>query len=235
MKVFNELRYAQKMLENGLTRFMSGSDLYVMAKYFRYLGQDNIEIEKSIIELCEKFEDGFVENIHIDRIIKIIKSSERNSLRLPIDVPITKREIEIIRNIKNYRYEKIVFTMLVLGKYFKLTNTGKHPSSSKNYFIENDFSTIIRLAHTSKKKDENIIHFLFESGFIDYIKKNGSYLIKFTNVDDQSEIELIVDDIDDIIKFYPPHCEVCGKEMKKNGKNHKMCNKCWMESKLLFV
>ena len=29
--------------------------------------------------------------------------------------------------------------------------------------------------------------------------------------------------------FYKPYCEICGIDIEKTGKNHKMCDKCCKE------
>ena len=137
--------------------------------------------------------------------------------------------------------------MLVLGKYYKLTNVamkqdgGKGGSKNskskysqnkkpytphKEYYINNTPNTIHRLAHTSKKKGENIFHYLYINGFINNVIKTDSYVLTFTTTDDDSATEILVTDINDIIRFYPPYCEQCGKELIKKSNSHKMCLEC---------
>ena len=123
--------------------------------------------------------------------------------------------------------------MLALGKYFKLTNTSSK-SNSKEYYIGSNNSTIFRMAHTSQKKGERIMHILYEMNFIDNNVRTDSYFLKFTNTDDNSDISFYVTDIDDIIKFYPPHCDVCGKDIEKKGNRQSMCDDCWKEKKKEF-
>jgi len=228
MKILNELAHAEKLLKNGFSKFMSLVDLMVLAKYFRYLNKSNAEIEQELFKFCRTFAGEFSEIIFSDQIEKAIRYSKRYDLRIPVDVPITSKEVEAIKRLHNYRYEKIIFTMLVLGKYFKLTNSKNH---TKEYYISESISTIYRLAHTSQKKDENIFHILYKSGFIDYILKTGSFILKFTNTDDDSPMEIVVTDISNITLFYPPYCKVCGEPLTKKSNSHSSCIKCQKEQR----
>ena len=116
MKILNELAHAEKLLKNGFSKFMSLVDLMVLAKYFRYLNKSNAEIEQELFKFCRTFAGEFSEIIFSDQIEKAIRYSKRYDLRIPVDVPITSKEVEAIKRLHNYRYEKIIFTMLVLGR-----------------------------------------------------------------------------------------------------------------------
>jgi hypothetical protein len=159
--------------------------------------------------------------------------SKRNKLRIPVNILITKNEIEIIKGLKNYRYEKILFTMLVLAKYFKFTNTSveKKKSHSENinkYFLNKKFNSILKYAHTSQKKNENIKHYLIENKLIEQTYNGKAFKILFTDMNDCSEEVICITDIDNLIDFYPPYCEDCGKILEKKYKHNK-CLSCYQE------
>lgn len=235
MKVLNELEYAQHLLIHGFGKYMSFSDLFILAKYFRYLGKDEKEIEHELIRFCQIHEPGFNEIIFADRILFIVKQSAKKQLRLPKEVGVTQKELEIIRSIKNYRYEKVLFTLLVLGKYYRVSNptspvSGEQSEIKKNFYYVNDnLNNILRLAHTSQKKGENIFHQLFLLGLIDYNKKYGTYVIKFTDNIEQSETSIVIKDMNNIIEYYPLYCMGCGKILVRKGRNQKMCEDCWKD------
>lgn len=230
MKILDELSYAEKLLKNGFTKPYFTGELIILAKYFRYIGKTNLEEE--LISYCKKFIPEFIESIYICKILYAIKLSSKNSLRVPVFVPITKNELEKIKAIKNYRYEKVLFTMLALGKYFKLTNTGSK-NKSNIYYINFPNCAIFRMAHTSQKKNENIMHFLYRNGFIDNDRVHDAYYLKFTDADDNSEIDYYITDINNVIQFFPPHCDICGEPLKKKGNRQSMCYECWKEHRKL--
>lgn len=226
MKIFNELEYAEKLLQHGFTKSQTKGELIILAKYYRYTGVENFEeLKNKIIEFCKKYNKEFVEYIYIDDIEYAIRRSEKNSLRIPQDIPITRNELERIRSLKNYRYEKVLFILLVLGKYFKITNTGKKSTSSTYYIPSMPFNNIFRLAHVTQKKNENILYYLYKNEFIGNNYVTDSIFLKFTNVEDNSDVEFYVTNINDIIKFYPKYCLICGKKIEDNKKYHLECFK----------
>jgi len=223
MRILNELEYAEKLIKNGFSRFMSMSDLIILAKYYRYFGKKKSEIRKELCKFCEKHAGEFSSILSSLKIEKAIARSREYPLRVPKDVPITERELESIRSLNNYRYEKILFTMLVLGKYFRLMDS---KSKSKEYYIGENANTIHRLAHTVKKRNEDIFYILYKKGFINNIKLTDSFVLTFTTADDDSEPKIIVKDISNIISFYPPYCKICGKEFSKVYRSQNMCIEC---------
>jgi hypothetical protein len=224
MRVFDEQKYALSLLEHGFSKRMSGTDLLILAKYYRSLGKSEKEVEESIMSFCETFEPEYNETIYYEKINRIVRSSRNKNLRISESVPITQFEIDEIRGIKKYRYEKVMFVMLVLGKYYRITNKG---SNSKYYFVADQPNTILSYAHASQKKGENIFCELNTLGFIDYINRTDCYFIKFTTVEDTTPVVTVVDNMNDILSFYPAVCEDCGKVIKKNGNNHFWCSECY--------
>jgi len=154
---------------------------------------------------------------------KTIVESKTYLSQVSKNILITERELESIRSLNNYRYEKILFTMLVLGKYSKCINS---KNKSKEYYIKESIDTIYRLAHTVKKKNENIFHTLYKMGFINSIIKADCFVLTFTNIDDNSETKIIVKNMSNIISFYPLFCETCGKEFIKFHRSQCICLEC---------
>jgi len=229
VNIFNELAYAEKLLINGFSKYMSPSDITILAKYYKRLEFKENEIEKKVFEFCEKFEPTYNEILHTERILRAIKRAKSFDLRLPQNVPITKNEILKIKEVGNYRYEKVLFTLLAVGKYYKITNTNKKKSISKDYYVNCSQNEILKLAHVIRKKDEGIFYELFRRGFIGENQKTSSIILKFTNIDDNSENEILIDDMDKIADFYPARCSTCGKIIQKNSNRHTLCENCWKE------
>jgi hypothetical protein len=231
MRIFNELKEAEWLLEHGFRRGFLKSEIGLIAKYYRYIGLEENEISNKTFEFCKKFALGYNEILDDPVVEQQIQKSKKYKLRVPIDINITENELKIIKELHNYRYEKVLFTMLVVAKYEKLTN---EKNESKEYYINKKPLEIYRLSHTSKKKNENIINILYKKDLIDdksniikYNDNNIKFLLKFTTTEDISKNVILITDINNIIKFYPPYCEVCGKDIEKNSNSHKLCKDCY--------
>jgi len=215
MKIFDELSYAKNLLEKGFDENRFSTDLLILAKYYRYLEYKEKQIKKSLIDFCIQFDPYFNLVLNDESLRNAVINSREYKLVLPVDVPITEHELESIKKLDNFRYEKVLFVMLVVAKYFKLTR--KHNKEEKDFddgkYRENlSFSTIYRLAHIAEKPGENIKHKLSELGFADPGNiRPESIRLNFTDTNDKSEIKIIVTDMNNIISFYPIYCSWCGK------------------------
>lgn len=232
MIIFDELTYAKQLLVKGFKKYVNTNDLTILTQYFRQNGiTDELELEKNIIAVCKKHDSEFNEVLHAKKIDSAIRRSRNRILRIPVEIPITENELKTIRNLKNYRYEKILFTMLVIGKYLKLTKPGKNKDSEK-YFVNMEQNSIFELARTAQKRGENILYELGQLNLIDMNLKFGSYLILFTDINDKSDVKIVVTDVNRIIDFYSATCESCGIEINRNLKhNKKYCKNCWNKIK----
>jgi hypothetical protein len=239
MKIFDEKQYAENLLKDGVSvqKFITLRELVILAKYWRWEKNcSDIEIKENINNFCKKHIPDYGDGYWYDeKIKKAISSSSKYYLRVPKPVEITEDELINIRSLHNYRYEKILFTMLVIGKYYRITNTlvKKNPKENAQLYYLGDlrFSGICRIAHTSFKKDEYIEHALCVAGMIsfsDYSKK-GSYFLTFTDTNDKGPVAITVTDMNNIIDFYPPYCEACGINLTKKSKMHCMCPDCYNE------
>jgi hypothetical protein len=238
MKIFNELKEAEWMIKNGFRNGFNSFSIGIIARYFRYLNLEEKEIIEKVFDFCKKY-SIYNEILDDPIIIRQINKSKKYKLRIPIDINITENELNKIKELHNYRYEKFLFTMLVLGKYEKNTNVSDKEITNENYYVNQKKPTIYRLSHTSKKKNENIIYELGQKELIEnvtnitkYKNSDNTYLIKFTNINDNSLIKIIVTDIENIINFYPPYCEQCGNSLEKKSKMHCLCDKCYKEKRL---
>lgn len=237
MNILDELTYAKELLVGGFKKYASTNDLIILATYFRQNGTDDeTALEKMLVSICKKHDPEFNEVLQSKKIDIAIRRSRNKMLRIPLDIPITKNEMESIKKLKNYRYEKILFIMLVLAKYYKLTNPNVKKSDSKIYYIQKiKPSLIFRLAHTSEKRGENILYDLGKLGLIDKSLRYGSYSICFSNMEDNSEIQIMITDINKIIDFYIPLCKDCGTQINKGKNNNReFCNLCWGRRRKIY-
>jgi hypothetical protein len=228
-KIFNEKEYAEELLKHGFTKFMSGQDLYVLGIYYKNLGLNIDEIKNNLIEFCYKFNINFNYIIYSSFIESVLNKCKKYDLRKLVNIPVTEKELETIRNIKNYRYEKILFTLLVLSKYYVLTKkkiVKKNIGKSPEYFVNNKINEINKLAHTSVKREENPYHLFYENKLIIPNLRGG---IKINFVNNESDTKIIVEDMNNIPSFYKPLCEDCGKVIEVKSKYHNKCADCYKD------
>ena len=239
--IFYEKDHAEKLLKNGLTSFMNYQDLSVLAKYFKHIGQNRTQIKQSLLDFCKKFVPNFNEILSRKKINDAIDTSQEYGLRLPIDVNVTESELDIIKNCGDYKRQKILFVMLVIAKYFKYNDTRLTPKNSgehdNDFYVNDTFINILKFAkvNVSRIERKDILYDLEQSELMTTINprgKNISYKVNF--VFEDSDIAMTVNDMNNIVGFYPFYCEKCGRIIKKTGKRQKYCKKCFIKNKLEY-
>lgn len=232
--IFYEKDHAEKLLKNGFTSFMNYQDLSVLAKYFKYIGQNRTQIKQSLLDFCKKFVPNFNEILSRKKINDAIDTSQEYSLRLPMDVNVTESELDIIKNCGDYKRQKILFVMLVIAKYFKYNDTRLTPKNSgehdNDFYVNDTFINVLKMANVNVSKIErmNILYDLEQSELITTINprgKNISYMINF--VCEDSNVAIVVNDMNNIVGFYPFYCEKCGRKIKNKSKMRNLCNQCY--------
>lgn len=229
--IFDELSYANKLLSQGPKHSMYYFDLRIVAKYYRYLGKNENQIRDALEEYCLKFEPYFNSVQNSEDLDRAVKATKNNIIRTPKDVPITQKELQIIQESENYKYRKILFTMLVMAKYYKMTDTRikkKDKESQIYYYLNCSFLTIIRNAHVylNKKDREFAKGELAQLGYIEGTRYG--FKILFTTVPDNLDVGVVITDMNNITKFLPWYCKQCGKKIEKRYK-HEMCSECYDE------
>ena len=237
MMIFDEERYAINLLINGTHGYyIKWHDLLILSKYFRFKNKKESEIREELINFCIRNNSEFNEVVFEDSISSAIAKSKKQYLKLGHSVIVNKSEIESIRTLNNYIYEKILFTMLVISRFNKTANH----SCSSNYYINYNFATILPVAkvYVSKTERNYIKHYFFEQKMIEAVTPNTRYYIngrdnfKILYANDNSGSYVSVPDPYESAYFYPIFCEVCGKEIeKKYRQKHNMCNNCYLDHK----
>lgn len=231
--IFNEYEFALDLLQHGFTRFMSLNNLSILAKYYKYLGKSKKQIEKELLNYCEKWNPGFNSIVNRWSIDISIKNSREYNLRFPIEINITEKELEIIKNVNNYKYEKILFVLLVCAKNEKYNKVKINKKIENNdFFVNISFLDILKLAkvHISKEERNKI---LFELNNLELIKTTcyGSFKINYIN--ENSNIILNVLSNTNMVEEYKNikgditiKCIVCGNDCKINSNRQRMCKNC---------
>ena len=230
--IIDEYSYALHLLEYGFSGYMKWQDLLILAKYYRHLGESTQSISKKLVEYSQKFNSEYNDIVFSDKIESAVRTSKKQNLRIPQPVFITQNELDSMRIVNNYRYEKILFVMLVLSRNNKMFNN----NLGGDYYINQKFSTILSLAKVYMRKEERnkLKNSFFVLGLIDApspikIPKDKRDNFKLLFADENSEKILWVKDLNNIVDFYFPYCQSCGKQIDRKSNRQKFCDECWME------
>lgn len=204
--------------------------------------------EKKKIYNVNKFKkdivDILVNNFNFDeyKIYKIVNkivdfyidsSNNYNPIRDFDYIPITEKDIEIVKQFKTDREKKFIFTCIVVARL--LNSNGWINISSKDLF------SMANIGMTVKDKDMFINKFMNE-GYIELPKKITNLSIRIKDFESIGEEVMVVDKMENIgnkiIAYLNPNkkqCTNCGKLIKiKSDKDYSTmyCEGCAREKQL---
>lgn len=221
---------------------MKLKDLVLLAKYFSYEGLTTQEIRNQLKLLCRKVDYTWNETTQDWKIKVALREMKKRTIRTAIPIPITVDEVEKIKKINDYALEKILFVLLVYGKILKYNNTRIKPKRKPvllGLFYVNESSTnIFSVARVEvrKKQRNEMMHRLYDSGYIDATKYNG-FLLKY--VYENSPTAFMVEDYENIILYYQREkgekisgCS-CGRLFLAKTSRDGLCHKCKQEKRLI--
>jgi hypothetical protein len=240
--ILDEEEYAKKLLKKVLPKpYISVQDLTILAKYYKFMGKENHEVRALLEKFCRESNKEYnlvSSGWKIDRALNKTKSYR---IRTNLFVTVTKSEVEKIKEFNNYNYQKLLFVLLVIGKFSKYAKTRIVPSNKtygiNQFYVNDDLSNTVKIARVPFRKDQQnkFLYAAYEKGFLDgTIYK--TLLLKY--IDESSEPEIVVTDINDPVLFWQRYmgekiaaCSVCGKLFAKRSNRHSMCRSCFEEQR----
>ncbi|WJV20710.1 hypothetical protein QU593_09870 [Rossellomorea marisflavi] len=245
---YKEKDYIRDILENGFVTKYVGSELKLIAKWYKEEGMDSEKIKDELQNFCKVHIKNYNKAIHY----KIINSAvnyaknEKNKLIHIDSVSISKLELDTIESMDiSHDYQRVVFTMMVmnkLGKEFIRIRDGV-PGSNECYFGGyKNFRELVSLANITFNKKKNskvknihdLIHLLDEKGIVE-IGTNGNIKLLFMyGFKTGGDFTLSVSDFQTIGFYYDYYhgenkvkeCENCGTLIKAKSNNTKYCIYC---------
>lgn|GEM_PF-3222055 len=238
MIILDELDYAKSLLKSY--NYPKLKNLSILAKYFKYLGDKPATIRKKLIEYCHKNAFEWNDTLADWKIDSALGSIKNYKLRVPIAVPITKKEIENIKAVDNYDLEKFLFVLLAYAKILKYNEVRikprKKPKPIGFFYVNERSSILFRVAHVGMglKERGKALGYLYDNNYID-IGGYGSFILKYQ--EENSEVEVMVYDYNNIVLYYQrikgekiAGCE-CGRLFLKKTSRHSLCPVCWKEKR----
>ncbi len=243
--IFDELSRAEEILKNKNLDFFRIKDLTILAKYFRYNEMDWKETEAELLDYCKsqtiiKYEDSLYCLIE-----KAIKGAKKYKLRVPVTCAITKRELEDIESINNFKTERVFFVIMCLAKYSDATDTiiNRKEYDEKKVICWEKSGVIFKLArYCNNFFDRNmIIGEIERAGFIKTIPNKNftrSGIVLNTYYPD-SEPVIYFNNPENVYKLYKAYkdgklikCAGCGISTIRNSNRQEFCEQCWKEKEL---
>ena len=217
--ILNEKQYIEKMLELGdCSPKDLGASIALLTRYMYQEKYTQKEIYNGIEKFASKVDSDFDINNWYSFIDKCIGKAKKRDL-LNIDyIPITQKELDTIKEIKNPARERLAFTLLVIAKFNNLK------SETNNNWINYSMDVYFNLARVTCKVDDRpyMIYDLKELGLVEVSKKITRFNIRITFVDNESDPVLKITDMRELGYQYQnlgpkskiKLCKRCGKPYK---------------------
>ena len=230
--VLNEKKQAEYIIEKGEVGNKPTSTLFLLAKYYRQ--KENLNKEQTFNKLNEFMENNY-KNYNSatweDIIEDISKKANKYPLREIDYIEITKSEIDMIRNVCDIRYEKLLFTMLCYAKLYNKI------SDKNNGWVNTDIKELFRVARVSVRyRNDKFLYLndLETAGLISFSNKNDNLNIRVAFVDNDSETVLKIDDFRELGYEYLNYigdgkfirCDCCKRLVRKTNNKCLYCHQC---------
>ncbi|MCM3387312.1 hypothetical protein M3649_04085 [Ureibacillus chungkukjangi] len=184
MIVFDEKKYAEKMLKKGFfTKNKNVYELHILAKYYFYIGKTKDEVKELLTKFCNKYVEYFNMDEWYGVINRTISTASRGNLVTDKHVDITKSELDTIQTLKDIREQKLAFALLVLYKFY---NYKRFKVTLEDLFNISDL-----LSYNSETR-LRLLHSLTSQGIID-IDMRGRRWVSFSEKESESFIIRIKD------------------------------------------
>jgi len=219
-------RLYQYGFDNGHYRY---SEALAVAKHMRHvLGYGDARIRSSLIEFCKTHDPFFREIPRRSTILRIVRNSVKDFRETKEKIILLESELNSVRVIKNFKFQKILVGMMALCKLHK-----------RDVFWINEWKFIRKIISPYIKNKDiwNCMAEAFHKGLVDEPKADYHHLTFFdlnnTSYDGESKsIELNNDrDFINLSRLYEEYCggvlgycRECGKEFIKQGKAHVLCD-----------
>lgn len=231
----NEYTYAENLLNKQDLKISDlgskpSSTLNLLARYYREVGKNSDEIKELLSDFLRRcLKDKYKESKWINSIFYQVVKSKKYTLKKVDNVTVTKSEMEIIQSVKGKSRQKVLFTLLVLAKYYNSV------SEKNNNWTNIEYKKIFKLANVqlSIQNQALLINDLYNYGFVNVSRNVGKPNIQVNFINYESDIVLTITQLKDLGKEYLLfcgedyiRCQKCGSIIKNYKNNNKYCKVC---------
>jgi len=241
--VLDEESWSENLLKNGSPKpYAISKDVSILAKYWRYKGLETHDIRLKLEEYCYKSDPYFNDANSYWKIRNALRDSKNYRLRRAFPIVVTRAEVDVIKQFKSYDYQKVLFVLLVTGKFLKYSNTKIKPTNKtriiNDFFVKESMSEAVRNARVSMriKERKDMFNNFYNAGVFDVGHYYRTLKVKF--VDEDSEPEIVVTDFDNIVLSWCRYCgeriaacSKCGKLFLQRTNMQQKCRHCWKDER----
>lgn len=235
----DEKKEAEIIIKQGFENGYSYGEALSVAKYYRHVNgwkQNKIKIE--LLAFIKKYDPFFNEIINSDTIDDIIRNSKRPFTNKSKVLQIRKNEIDVIKQIKNFRLQKIAVALLLVAK-----RDGEKGNVALSLWAD------VKRASCVKPTDAEIfecLRVLYHMGHVKFPmsvprrpKSDGYHTLLF--IDNKSPVAIEIKSESDFLKagnIYRDYrggeirfCANCSDELQSKSNNTRYCEKCSQDRK----
>lgn len=227
--IMNERKESENILANGNINTNTASKLFLLAKYYRSIGESTQQIRDSLsCIMADKYNNYNPDDW--DEIIQRYSDKSANYNLVEIDeIPITKNELKTISQINNKKLEKVAFTILVLAKFCNMKNP-----NNNNWVLVDEYSVLKRARITGTIQAQfSCFYELSKMDLITYSRKVDNINVRVGFIDNSSNVVLKITDLRELGYQYLMYrgekfikCAECGIVTRATAHNKRYCKNC---------
>ncbi len=220
----------------GFTNGYNYIEAFYIAKYFYWvLGYGKDKTKTCLKKYCEENDENFNFVMRIGEINNIINKVMKKNLNEQKNIAVTKKELSVIESVKNYRDQKLLFSILIFSKRAKFDDSKINKKRDYiGYRIHNNviFRIVNQLGYNlSFQKTMDYIKVFVENDFLSPVENSDSIKVLFAQDDSQPLFEVLGKEIPwEKFNEYNGgewlYCRNCEKKILKISNNHKYCDEC---------
>lgn len=221
----NEVKEAEKIIKTNRYEKISVAVGLLIRYYFHKQNLTPDEIREKIKAFVTLHHEDY------DHWESFVNKTLENVENVPLceidEIPITQKEIDVIKSVENKKEQKILFAFLVMGK-LKYLKTGKS-------WVNNTGATFFKNANVDVRTEERdyIIKKFHDAGFLSYAKSPMNMAIHIDFIDkEKSNPVLMIKDLRELgfrwllyIGERYVECNQCGILFRPNSSNDRYCKK----------
>ena len=251
MIIFNERDFAVAATVGLSKKSYNLQEMTIYCKWLRWnifnkkSDEEVVPLLKStLINFCKLSWDGFDEDVEYQRINKAVSRALVEKLRTCDPIFITKKEWDIISSLPSIHAQKILFVMLVVGKYNRqnpIQNITQEPTTYTDTRLRvnlplSELYKLAKIKYTKTPETYSIWAIYGQYNLIELVdSKTLKRILTFADLDPTSTPYITIHDFDNMIMYYEQQtnsrikeCPKCHKMFKDKTKlNHqKYCTPC---------
>lgn len=239
--ILDEKAYVQELFEHKTMGKSEKISIRLLLKHYKSLGMDKDEAIKQLVAFMSQNMPQFKEFQWKTTIQRLADLVYENNQELFVIKPvlITKRELEAILSVSDFKQQRVLFCLLVYKKVQNQMNL------QENQWFNGSLSEIFKMAringtHGTIDSQCRMVYELKEAGYLVLAKRIKSLNLFLNymdlNVSEDDEISMVIDDFNDVVYYLYKHlgervvqCQCCKsmiKLKKKERASRKYCNSC---------